>query len=108
METGLEYRPGDPVRVRTVHRKHRVSVTDDGAAIATAGRPPGWRETATQVARELDVNISRHGVVSLPVVAAGPPEPAVIHRIAQASRRFYDDLLDLESPAPPSRRRGRA
>jgi hypothetical protein len=33
IDTGLEYRPGDPVRVRVVRREHRISVTDDGAAI---------------------------------------------------------------------------
>jgi len=34
IDTGLEYRPGDAARVRVVGREHRISVTDDGAAIA--------------------------------------------------------------------------
>jgi hypothetical protein len=96
VETGLEYRRGDPVRIRTVHRDRRTSVTDDGAAIARAGHPPGWREAAARTARELVVNVSRHGVVSLPVVRAGPPEHEVVRRIAEASLRLYQDLLDLE------------
>lgn len=97
LETGLEYRPGDPVRVRTVHRGHRTSVSDDGAAVARAGRPAAWRDAAARTAEELVVNISRQGVVSLPVVRAGPSEAEVIRRIAEASLRFYEELLDLES-----------
>jgi hypothetical protein len=67
IDTGLEYRPGDPVRVRVLRRQHRISVTDDGAAIEKAGRPPRWREAADRLDEELDVNISpgvlRYGAV---------------------------------------------
>lgn len=96
LDTGLEYVPGDPVRVRVVHREHSISVTDDGAAIANAGRPPGWREAAERVAGELVVNISRHGVVSLPVVGVGPPEEEIVRRVGEASLGLYQDLLELE------------
>jgi hypothetical protein len=95
IDTGLEYRPGDPVRVRVVRREHRVSVTDDGAAIEKAGRPPRWREAADRVEEE-DVNISRAGVVSLPVVRVGPGEQTTVRRIGEASLRLYQELLDLE------------
>jgi hypothetical protein len=95
LDTGLEYQPGDPVRVRVIHREHRATVTDDGAAAARAGRPQAWREVAVRVERELDVNVSRRGAVSLPVVPAGPSEPEVIARIAAASLAFYEDLLEL-------------
>lgn len=94
VETGLEFRPGDPLHVRVVHRDHRTLVTDDGAAIAKAGNPRRWQEVARRVADELVVNISRHGVVSLPVVRVGPPEDQIVHRIGDASLAFYQELLD--------------
>jgi hypothetical protein len=96
IDTGLEYRPGDPVRVRLVRREHRISVTDDGAAIEKAGRPPRWREAADRVGEELDVNISQDGVISLPVVRVGPSEQTIVRRIGQASLGFYQELLELE------------
>jgi hypothetical protein len=96
IDAGLEYRPGDPVRVRVVRRERRTSVTDDGAAISKARRPPRWRETAHRLERELDVNFSHRGLVSLPVVAAGPGVEAIVARIAAASLAFYQELLELD------------
>lgn len=96
IDTGLEYRPGDPVRVRVVRREHRVSVTDDGAALEKAGRPRCWREAADRVDQELDVNISQLGVISLPVVRVGPCKEKIVRRIAEASLGLYQELLDLE------------
>jgi Helix-turn-helix domain len=95
-ETGLEYMPGDPVRVRVVRREHRIDVTDDGTAIEKAGQPSGWRRAAHRVAEELVVNVSAHGVISLPVVRAGPAEERIVRRIAEASLALYQDLLELE------------
>jgi hypothetical protein len=95
IDTGLEYRPGDPVRVRVVRREHRISVTDDGAAIARAGRPHVWREAADLVG-ELGVNVSRRGVVSLPVVLVGPCEEKTVRRIGEASLYLYQAILARE------------
>lgn len=95
IDTGLEYRPGDPVRVRVIRRGSKTSVSDDGAAFARAGRPPAWRQAATRVEHEFIVNFSRGGAISLPVVPVGPPEDAVVRRIAEASRAFYQELLEL-------------
>jgi hypothetical protein len=83
------------VYVHVVHREHRTQVSDDGAAILRAGHPRNWRAAARRVAGELIVNISRHGVVSLPVVRVGPPEETIIRRIGEASLAFYEELLDL-------------
>jgi hypothetical protein len=96
VETGLEYRPGDPVRVWVVRRERRVSVSDGGAALQRAGAVSGWRRACDRVHAELDVNISRGGVVWLPVVAVGPSERDVAHRIARASLIFFQELLELE------------
>jgi hypothetical protein len=95
IDTGLEYRPGDPVRVRVLRRGPRTWVSDDGAAYALAGAPHDWPDAAARVGQELIVNFSRHGVISLPVVPVGPSEERVIRRIAEASRAFYQELLDL-------------
>jgi hypothetical protein len=96
IDTGLEYRPGEPVRVTVIRREHRISVTDDGVAIRKVGRARGCGEVPARLQRELDVNVSRSGVVSLPVVAVGPSEQATVRRIAEASLRLYDELLELE------------
>jgi hypothetical protein len=95
VETGLQYRPGDPVCVVIVRRRQRSSVTDNGAAIERAGQPPAWRDVAHRLGHELDVNISRHGVIWLPVVKAGPGEDAIVRRIAEASLSLCQELLDL-------------
>jgi len=97
VETGLEYRPGDPVIVHVVRRERRVFVTDAGAAVERAGRRRGWQEVGRRIDRELVVNVSRHGVISLPVVAAGPGRDAIVQRIGEASLAFYQELLELRS-----------
>ena len=95
VDTGLEYQPGDPVSVWILRRQGRVSVSDHGAALRRAGTPPGWERACARVHAELEVNISRGGVVSLPVVAVGPGEDAVARRIARASLIFFQELLEL-------------
>lgn len=96
VETGLEYRPGDPVRVWVLRRERRVSVSDRGAALERAGAPPNWLRACDRVHAELDVNITRGGVVWLPVVAVGPSERDVACRIGRASLIFFQELLELE------------
>ena len=94
--TRLEYMQGEPVVLRVA--QHRFPyIYDDGGAVERTGRPPGWRAVAERLARELDVNISRSGVVSLPVVPAGPGFDAVAERVADASLTLYQAILDLEA-----------
>ncbi len=93
--TGLAYRPGEPVRVTVTHRAQRTSVSDEGAAVQRAGKPTGWLALAERLERDRDVNITRQGVVWLPVVAAGPVEQAIVQRIAEASLALYQDLLEV-------------
>jgi len=54
---------------------------------------------APVVADELVVNVSRQGVVSLPVVRVGPQKNEIVGRIGEASLALYQELLELESPA---------
>jgi hypothetical protein len=95
VDTGREYAPGDPVRLRVDFRRYPY-VLDDGAAVEKAGRPEGWRTVADRVARDLGVNVSRGGVVSLPVVARGPGFDVVAERIGLASLTLYEELLELK------------
>ena len=95
VDTGLEYRPGEPVRLRVdVHRFPYVR--DDARAVALAGRPDGWRAVAERIARGRDVNVNRVGVLSLPVVPAGPGFDAIVDRVATTSLELYEELLELE------------
>jgi hypothetical protein len=97
LDTGLEYRPGEPVQVWVLRRERRVSVSDRGAALGKAGAPPGWDRACARMHAELDVNITRGGVVWLPVVAVGPGEQDVARRIGRASLIFFQELLELEA-----------
>jgi hypothetical protein len=98
VDTGLEYVPGDRVRLRVVRREHRTRISDDGAAVERAGKPPGWREVAQRIDDDLIVNVSRQGVVWLPLSprGCGLGEEEVLRRIGEASLALYQDLLDLE------------
>ena len=95
-DTGFEYRPGEPVLVHVISREHRVFVSDEGVAIAKAGHIPGWHAVAELVGREVDVNFNGRGVLSLPVVSAGPGLEAIVQRIGEASLMFYEELLELQ------------
>jgi hypothetical protein len=96
IDTGLEYRPGDPVQVWVLHRERRVSVSDHGAASHKAGAVTGSERASARVYAELEVNITRGGVVWLPVVAVGPSEQEVARRIGRASLIFFQELLESE------------
>jgi hypothetical protein len=66
-----------------------------GATRQPASWLAGWLTIAGRLERDLDVNITRQGVVWLPVVALGPGEHALVKRIAEASLALYQDLLEL-------------
>ncbi len=90
------YVAGDPVRLRIVTRRW-PEVDDGGGAVARAGRPPGWLEAATRVARDLEMNVNRSGVLSLPVVECGPGRDAILRRVGDASVVLFGELLDLDT-----------
>lgn len=100
IDSGLEYGPGDPVLVRVRHREQAITVTDDGGAVDRARVDRGWHPAADRIAAEFVVNVSRHGIVSLPVVRAGPGEAAIVRRIGEASLALYQELLELAAPVP--------
>ena len=78
-------------------------MTDDGSAVALAGKPDGWREVARRIELEYCVNVSRNGVVFLP--CQGRSTVAEIEdRIGRASSALCNDLLDLVVCRSPSGR----
>jgi ankyrin repeat protein len=92
-ETELEYVPGEPVRLRVDVRRF-YEVDDEGRAVELAGRPAGWREPAARIEVERVVNVTRDGVVTLPVMGGNTFEE-IAERIARASLELYGELLEL-------------
>jgi hypothetical protein len=82
------------------HGGARYVCSDDGRAVALAGRPAGWRALAVEVVeREHGLNLSRHGVVSVPATSRQGPEwiASLPGRVAAASAALYSALLELEA-----------
>jgi hypothetical protein len=94
-DTGLAYLPGRPVRVSVRHRGNRYDIDDMGAAVAIAGRPPGWLETAERVVAERGWNVNRAGIVFVQVVEGRDIE-ALVRRTGEASVAVLDALQELE------------
>jgi hypothetical protein len=92
-DSGLEYLPGEPVRLRVDVRRF-FEVSDERRAVELAGRPPGWRDVARRIEVERVVNVSRHGAVQLPVMGRHSFEE-IAERVANASLELYQALLDL-------------
>jgi hypothetical protein len=93
-ETGLEYTPGRPVRVRVRRRGIRYDIDDMGAAVELAGRPAGWREAAERVVSERGWNVNRAGVVFVQAVE-GRDIDALVARTGETSVAVLDALLEL-------------
>jgi hypothetical protein len=94
IEAGLEYRPGEPVRVFVRRRERRYLIHDAGTAVALAGKPPGWFAVAQAVVAELDLNVNRAGVVFVPAVEGGMDRDWLASRVAEASVAVFSDLLE--------------
>jgi hypothetical protein len=97
LETGVEYRPGEPVRVRIRKRGRRWGVDDLGRAVELAGRPDGWQAAAERAVAEEGMNVNRAGLVFVPVVERPDRDLARIAlRLGDASHAVYVELLELE------------
>ena len=95
-ETGLTYTKGEPVLVTVRQRGRRYELRDGGRGVELAGRPRGWRERATAVVDEYDLNLTRTGVVFVPAVEGGVDREWLARRVAEASLAVYDALLELQ------------
>jgi hypothetical protein len=97
IDSGLRYTEGEPVRVFVRKRLHRYDLSDEGAAVRLAGRPPGWLDVAERVVTdEFWLNVNRRGVVFVPAVEGGMDRAWLARRVAEASRAVYQALLELE------------
>ncbi len=93
--TGLAYAPLRPVGISVRRRERRIDIDDMGAAVAFAGRRPGWREAAERAVEPLGWNVTREGVVCMQAVE-GRDIDDLVRRTAEASLAVRDALLDLE------------
>lgn len=91
--TELSYAPGHPVRIRIRRREHRYDIDDMGAAVALAGRLPGWEEAAALAVEAHAWNINRDGVVLMHAVE-GRDIDALVRRTAEASVAVFDAVLE--------------
>lgn len=95
LETGLDYVPGRPVRVRLRRRGRRYDFDDMGGAIALAGRPSGWLPVAQRAVEELGWNVNRRGVVFMQAVE-GRDVDRLVRRTGEASVAVLTALLTLQ------------
>lgn len=93
VESGLEYSPGEPIRVRVRKRGHRYDLDDEGRALEFVGRPRGWLEVADEVVAETGLNVNRAGLVFVSAVE-GRDLAALTVKVAEASRGVYAELLE--------------
>jgi hypothetical protein len=94
LDTGLTYDGIEPVPVIVRKRGSRYDISDRGAAVRKAD-VAGWRETAERTVAEEGFNVTRTGVVFVPV-REGRDIPEIAGRLARLSLAVYADLLALE------------
>jgi hypothetical protein len=94
-DSDLSYLPGEPVRVHLRKRDTRCELSDEGRAIALAGRPPGWRAAAQRVVDEAALNLARDGRIFV-AINMGRDLDELAARVAATSADVYDAVLDLE------------
>lgn len=93
VDSGLTYRPDDPVLIRVRQRGRRYDLADDSAALVRAGKPPGWLERVERVVATDGFNVNRRGVISVPAVQ-GRDIGVLVFRLAETSRTAYLTLLE--------------
>lgn len=97
LDSGVSYRPGEPVRIIVRKRGYRYHIGDRGESVRKAGRPRGWLELAQRVAAEDGFNANRAGVVFVGVVE-GRDIALLAVRLADTCLAVYGDLLDATDP----------
>jgi hypothetical protein len=95
-EAGIEYRAGEPIRIRVRKRGNFFHLDDGGAAAARAGRPRGWFELIDRLVANEGFNVNRRGVVFVSV-GRGRDLAALAVRLAECSRAVYAELLELQT-----------
>ena len=93
--SALSYLPGEPVNVLLRKKGNRYDISDDGRAIALAGKPRGWHAVAERLCAAEGMNVARDGRIFVLVNAARDVD-GLAARIAELSAEVYDAVLDLE------------
>ncbi len=86
-----------PVRARL--RGVIVHLDDAGAAVAAAGKPPGWLEVAREVVGEHWLNVNRAGVVFVGARHDRADLLELAHRVSDTAAHVYEALLELRDDA---------
>jgi hypothetical protein len=94
LDAGVAYTGDEPVRVHVRKRSHRYDMTDEGAAVRLAGKPPGWHDVAERVVAERGFNVNSAGVVFVQGVE-GRDLTALARGLADSSVAVFAALLDL-------------
>jgi hypothetical protein len=95
LDTGVDYRVGEPVRIRLRRRGHRVHLDDRGDAVRLAGRATGWFDVVDRAIADDGFNVNRRGVVFVAVGRDRDLAPLVL-RLAESSLGVYLLLLELQ------------
>jgi hypothetical protein len=97
VDTGREWIPGEPVRIRVRRRAHWTEIDDRGEALRRAGKPPGWLEIADRILAEEGMNVNRAGVVFVTYGdRAGHDLETITGRLADSALDVYNTLLELQ------------
>jgi len=81
-----------PARVR--QRGYLVHLDDRGAAVAAAGRPPGWLEVARDVVEAHSLNVNRAGLVFVGARHDRDLGELAV-RVSDTAAHVYEALLEL-------------
>ena len=96
VDSGREWVPGEPVRIRIRTRGGWTELDDRGEAVRRAGKPPGWLEIADRVVAEEGMNVNRAGVVFVSYgQRAGHDLETITGRLADSALDVYNALLEL-------------
>jgi len=82
-----------PVRARL--RGVIVHLDDEGAAVAAAGKPPGWLELAREVVEAHDLNVNRAGVVFVGARYDRDDLVELALRVSDTAAHVHEALLEL-------------
>ena len=82
-----------PARAR--RRGVIVHLDDEGAAVAAAGKPPGWLELAREVVAAHDLNVNRAGVVFVGARYDRGDLVELVLRVSDTAAHVYEALLEL-------------
>jgi hypothetical protein len=96
VDSGREWVPGEPVKIRIRKRGGWTELDDRGEAVRRAGKPRGWFEVADRIVAEEGMNVNRAGVVFVAYgERSGHDLETLTGRLADSALDVYNTLLEL-------------